>query len=136
LVSGAIDPLDHEVFQAPVGMVMTLLIAMEFKHSVIRVALRRSNIVQVKTVVLIALIALSRKFVILDIKETSASTGAEAKGEETMPQPLSSDIRQLPDRPNFAHLATLMLDGSPQSAPVWVGREGDRSLICTGEGSH
>ena len=52
-----------------------------------------------------------------------------------MPQPLSSDIRQLLDRPNFAHLATLMLDGSPQSAPVWVGREGDRILVCTGEGS-
>ena len=28
-----------------------------------------------------------------------------------------------------------MLDGSPQSAPVWVGREGDRILICTGEAS-
>ena len=52
-----------------------------------------------------------------------------------MPQPLSSDIRQLLDRPNFAHLATLMLDGSPQSAPVWVGREDDRILVCTGEGS-
>jgi PPOX class probable F420-dependent enzyme len=52
-----------------------------------------------------------------------------------MPQPLSSDTRQLLDRPNFAHLATLMLDGSPQSAPVWVGREGDRILVCTGEGS-
>ena len=52
-----------------------------------------------------------------------------------MRQPLSSDIRQLLDRSNFAHLATLMLDGSPQSAPVWVGREGDRLLVCTGEGS-
>jgi PPOX class probable F420-dependent enzyme len=28
-----------------------------------------------------------------------------------------------------------MPDGSPQSVPVWVGREGDRILICTGEGS-
>jgi len=25
--------------------------------------------------------------------------------------------------------------GSPQSVPVWAGREGDRILICTGEGS-
>jgi uncharacterized protein YqhQ len=48
LVSGAIDPLDYEVFQTLFGMVMTLLIAMEFKHSIIRVALRRSNIVQVR----------------------------------------------------------------------------------------
>lgn len=52
-----------------------------------------------------------------------------------MPQPLSAEIRQLLDRPNFAHLATLMPDGSPQSVPVWVGREGDRILVCTGEGS-
>ena len=48
---------------------------------------------------------------------------------------LSNEIRALLDGPNFAHLATLMPDGSPQSAPVWVGREGDRILICTGEGS-
>jgi len=48
---------------------------------------------------------------------------------------LSSEIRQLLDRPNFAHLATLMPDGSPQSVPVWVGREADRIVICTSEAS-
>ena len=52
-----------------------------------------------------------------------------------MPQPLSDDIKHLLDRPNFAHLATLMPDGSPQSVPVWVGREGDRIVVCTGESS-
>lgn len=74
LLSGAVDPLEHDVFQAIFGMIMTLLIAMEFKHSIVRVALRRSSIIQVKTVVLIALIALSRKFVILDSSATAAST--------------------------------------------------------------
>jgi PPOX class probable F420-dependent enzyme len=49
--------------------------------------------------------------------------------------PLSNEIRALLDGPNFAHLATLMADGSPQSVPVWVGREDDRVLICTGESS-
>jgi len=49
--------------------------------------------------------------------------------------PLSNEIRALLDGPNFGHLATLMPDGSPQSVPVWLGREGDRILICTGEGS-
>ena len=39
---------------------------------------------------------------------------------------LSDEIKQLLDRPNFAHLSTLMPDGSPQCAPVWVAREGDR----------
>ena len=52
-----------------------------------------------------------------------------------MATPLSSEIKALIDRPNFAHLATLLPDGAPQSAPVWVGREGDRILICTGDGS-
>src|SRR5437879_13234755 len=49
--------------------------------------------------------------------------------------PLSDEIRALLDAPNFAHLATLMPDGLPQSVPIWVGREGDRILICSGEGS-
>jgi len=48
---------------------------------------------------------------------------------------LTDDVRKLLDAPNFAHLATLMQDGSPQIAPVWVGREGDRILVATGEGS-
>jgi len=45
--------------------------------------------------------------------------------------PLSDEIRRLIDHPNFGHLATLMSDGSPHSAPVWVAREGDLVLICT-----
>jgi PPOX class probable F420-dependent enzyme len=52
-----------------------------------------------------------------------------------MPTALSPEVKQLIDRPNFAHLATLMPDGSPQSVPVWIGREGENLVICTGEGS-
>ena len=52
-----------------------------------------------------------------------------------MPLALTDEIKTLLDRPNFAHLATLMPDGSPQSAPIWVARDGDRILIGTGEGS-
>lgn len=48
---------------------------------------------------------------------------------------LTDEIKRLLDRPNFAHLSTVMSDGSPQSAPVWIAREGDRILIGTGEGS-
>jgi uncharacterized membrane protein (DUF373 family) len=80
LLTGAIDPLDHGVFQGLFGMVMTLLIALEFKHSIVRVALRRESIVQVKTVVLIALLALSRKFVILDTTATGPATIAALAG--------------------------------------------------------
>jgi PPOX class probable F420-dependent enzyme len=46
---------------------------------------------------------------------------------------LSDDLKELLDGPNFAHLATLRKDGSPQADPVWVGREGERILVATGE---
>ena len=49
--------------------------------------------------------------------------------------PLADDVKVLIRSASFAHLATLMPDGSPQSAPVWVDLEGDRILIATGEGS-
>jgi uncharacterized membrane protein (DUF373 family) len=74
IMSGPADPLEYEVFQSLFGRMVTLLIALEFKHSIIRVALRRESIVQVKTVLLISLIALSRKFIILDFKTTDAQT--------------------------------------------------------------
>ncbi|HZN52793.1 MAG TPA: PPOX class F420-dependent oxidoreductase [Methylomirabilota bacterium] len=52
-----------------------------------------------------------------------------------MPIALSDDIKQLVSGPNFAHLASLMSDGSPQVAPVWVDLERDTILVGTGEGS-
>ena len=48
---------------------------------------------------------------------------------------LPPEVKRLLDGANFAHLATLLPDGSPQSVPVWVGREGERVVICTGESS-
>jgi len=78
LIVDAFNPLDHKVFQNVFGMIMTLLIAMEFKHSIVRVTLRRDSIIQVKTVILIALIALARKFVILDPEVSPGKVAALA----------------------------------------------------------
>jgi PPOX class probable F420-dependent enzyme len=52
-----------------------------------------------------------------------------------MPNPLSPEAKELIDRTNFAHLATLMPDGTPQSTPVWLGRQGEHLVVCTSEGS-
>jgi len=71
LLTNALNPLDHTVFQAVFGMIMTLLIAMEFMHSVVRITARGDSLMQVKTVLLIGLLALARKFIILDPAETS-----------------------------------------------------------------
>lgn len=63
--------LDHSVFQTLFGAILTLLIAMEFQHSIIKVIERREHIIQTKIVVLIALLALARKFIILETSSTS-----------------------------------------------------------------
>lgn len=73
LVLGVLDPLDHRVFQAVFGMIITLLIAMEFKHSILKVLERQARIIQVDTVILIAQLALARKFIILDLSTTEST---------------------------------------------------------------
>lgn len=47
---------------------------------------------------------------------------------------LSPAIRALFEAKNFAHVATLMPDGSPQVSVVWVDVEGDNILVNTSEG--
>ena len=76
LVQGALNPLDHKEFQLIFGEIMTVLIAMEFRHSILRVIAGRGSLVSVKTVVLIAILALGRKFIILDVNETGAAAMA------------------------------------------------------------
>lgn len=72
LMEGALNPLEHKTFQGLFGTIMTLMIALEFKHSIIKVVNRKSHIIQVRTVLMIALLALARKFIILDLKTTPA----------------------------------------------------------------
>ncbi len=74
VLRGALDPTQQEVFQALFGMVMTVLIALEFNHSIVRVLERRHGVIQVKTVILIALLALVRKFIIIDTAHTEPMT--------------------------------------------------------------
>ncbi|MGI0134937.1 MAG: PPOX class F420-dependent oxidoreductase [Candidatus Micrarchaeaceae archaeon] len=47
---------------------------------------------------------------------------------------LSESVKKIIDGKTFAHLATLMPDGWPQSSPVWITRDGDTILIDTAEG--
>ena len=72
LLLGALDPLDHKVFQQVFGDIMTLLIALEFNHTLQYVVTREQGIIQTKVVLLIGLLALARKFIILDLSEVSA----------------------------------------------------------------
>lgn len=66
------DPTDYAVFQAVFGMIFTVIIALEFKRSLLVIAERQHGVVQVRAVVLIALLAVVRKLIILDLKDTDA----------------------------------------------------------------
>lgn len=72
IVSGGFDPSDYSVFQAVFGMIFTVIIALEFKKSLLVVAERKERIVQIQAVVVIALLAICRKLIILDLVETDA----------------------------------------------------------------
>lgn len=72
LVSSTFDPTDYAVFQSLFGMILTVIIALEFKRSLVVVAGRWQSVVQVRTVILIALLAIVRKLLILDLASTDA----------------------------------------------------------------
>jgi PPOX class probable F420-dependent enzyme len=46
---------------------------------------------------------------------------------------LPEEVRDLLDAPNYVHLSTIRVDGSPRNHVVWVGLEGDRILVCTSD---
>ena len=48
---------------------------------------------------------------------------------------MSDEVRELFEGENYAHVATLMPDGSPQVTPMWVEMRGDRILINTDDGN-
>ena len=72
ILNGGFDPSDYSVFQAVFGMIFTVIIALEFKKSLLVVAARKERVVQIQTVVVIALLAICRKIIILDLSETDA----------------------------------------------------------------
>src|ERR1700674_1611124 len=72
ILPGNLDPSDYAIFQAVFGMIFTVIIALEFKKSLLVIAERRENVVQIRSVVMIALLAICRKVIILDLRETDA----------------------------------------------------------------
>lgn len=77
LVLKSLNPLEHAVFQRVFGEIMTLLIALEFNHT-LRYAIHGDRgIIQARIVILIAILALARKVIVLEVHElTPASVSA------------------------------------------------------------
>jgi uncharacterized membrane protein (DUF373 family) len=72
VLSGTLDSSNYAEFQTVFGMIFTVIIALEFKKSLVVVAERQESTVQVRAVVLIALLAVVRKVMILDVATTEA----------------------------------------------------------------
>ena len=70
IAATGLDPTDYAVFQAVFGMIFTVIIALEFQRSLLVVTERLRGIVQVRTVILIALLAIVRKLMIMDMTAT------------------------------------------------------------------
>ncbi|MFQ3622067.1 MAG: phosphate-starvation-inducible PsiE family protein [Acetobacteraceae bacterium] len=72
VLADVFDPTDPAVFQAVFGGIFTVIIALEFKRSLLVAAERRFGLVQVRVVILIAILAIVRKFILLDLAKTEA----------------------------------------------------------------
>jgi uncharacterized membrane protein (DUF373 family) len=72
VVAQTFDPTDHAVFQTVFGMIFTVIIALEFKRSLLVATERQRSIVEVRAVILLAMLAIVRKVIILDIAATDS----------------------------------------------------------------
>jgi uncharacterized membrane protein (DUF373 family) len=72
---GVLNPLDPCIFQSVFGEILTLLIALdlEFNNTLQYVVKRRQSIIQTQVVLLIALLAIARKVIVLDLGSVNAA---------------------------------------------------------------
>ena len=71
-IGSATSAFDYRIFQRLFEMILTVLIALEFNHSLAEVVKGRRGLVQVKTVVLIGILVVVRKFVLIDLESASS----------------------------------------------------------------
>jgi uncharacterized membrane protein (DUF373 family) len=74
VVLRSLNPLDATVFEHVFGEILTLLIALEFNHTLQYVVSDERGVIRAKIVILIALLALSRKVIILDLTQLPPAT--------------------------------------------------------------
>jgi PPOX class probable F420-dependent enzyme len=48
--------------------------------------------------------------------------------------PINPEFHDLFQKKTFAHLSTLMPDGSPQASPVWIDLDGEHVLVNSAQG--
>jgi uncharacterized membrane protein (DUF373 family) len=71
ILTDEVHPANQGVFQTVFGMIFTVIIALEFKHSLLIVLTRQESVVRVRSIILIAMLAMVRKFIILDLGDSA-----------------------------------------------------------------
>jgi uncharacterized membrane protein (DUF373 family) len=63
--------MEKELLQDVFGSILTVLILLEFNHSIAAALKQKSGVVQARIVVLVAILVITRKIILLDFKEAS-----------------------------------------------------------------
>lgn len=74
MIGIGIDSIKQDIFQTNFGTIFTVIIALEFKYSLLVVLARYKNVIRVRSVVMIAPLAVVRKFILRDLNKVSATT--------------------------------------------------------------
>jgi uncharacterized membrane protein (DUF373 family) len=74
------DFVERELLQDIFGSILTVLILLEFNHSIAVALARKSGVIQVRIVVLIAILVVARKLILLDFKTTTVDQLAGIAG--------------------------------------------------------
>ncbi len=72
--------VESELMQDIFGSILTILILLEFNHSIAVALARRSGVIQARIVVLIAILVVARKLILLDFKTTTTEQLAGIAG--------------------------------------------------------
>jgi uncharacterized membrane protein (DUF373 family) len=68
------DPTNPAIFQSVFGAIFTVVIALEFKRSILVTSERAEGLVRVRVVILIGMLAIVRKLIILDLGKGQSET--------------------------------------------------------------
>jgi uncharacterized membrane protein (DUF373 family) len=72
IFTGAFNPANQAPFQEIFGMIVIVIIALEFEHSLLVVLARQESIIRLRTVIVIAMLAMVRRFIVVDVTAVAA----------------------------------------------------------------
>ncbi|MER0237820.1 phosphate-starvation-inducible PsiE family protein [Fulvimarina sp. MAC8] len=73
IFTGAGDPLEYNAFQMLFDRVLAVVIALELAHSIQQMATGDHRLAQVRTVIVIGVLAVVRKLILLEVESTSGT---------------------------------------------------------------